>query len=63
MALASIVSVYTFPENALECGSLAAGLVTGSGRFVRFETGDVEDFVIRHGLNDQGVDFTPDTRQ
>ncbi|MFD4511087.1 hypothetical protein ACFWPS_50510, partial [Streptomyces sp. NPDC058457] len=26
-------------------------------------TGDVEDFVIRHRLNDQGVDFTPDTRQ
>ncbi|WP_030322614.1 eCIS core domain-containing protein [Streptomyces sp. NRRL B-3229] len=26
-------------------------------------TGDVEDFVIRHGLNDQGVDFGPKTRQ
>ncbi|MFC8365662.1 DUF4157 domain-containing protein, partial [Streptomyces griseorubiginosus] len=26
-------------------------------------TGDVEDFVIRHQLNDQGVDFGPKTRQ
>ncbi|MGW2826951.1 eCIS core domain-containing protein [Streptomyces sp. NPDC001443] len=26
-------------------------------------TGDVEDFVIRHRLNDQGVDFTPGTRR
>lgn len=26
-------------------------------------TGDVEDFVIRHQLNDQGVDFTPGTRR
>ncbi|MFJ6079971.1 DUF4157 domain-containing protein [Streptomyces sp. NPDC092369] len=26
-------------------------------------SGDVEDFVIRHRLNDQGVDFSPDTRR
>ncbi|MFJ4783905.1 DUF4157 domain-containing protein [Streptomyces sp. NPDC088794] len=26
-------------------------------------TGGVEEFVIRHQLNDQGVDFSPDTRQ
>ncbi|MFF7985766.1 hypothetical protein ACFZDK_42775 [Streptomyces sp. NPDC007901] len=26
-------------------------------------TGDVEEFVIRHQLNDQGVDFSPDTRR
>ncbi|MFG3295919.1 hypothetical protein ACGF3G_44965 [Streptomyces sp. NPDC048179] len=26
-------------------------------------TGGVEEFVIRHQLNDQGVDFSPDTRR